>query len=633
MDKNTVIGFVLIGLVMVLFTWLNRPTPEQVEAIRTRDSIALVEQARQLEAQKQFQENSNTQADIPNEPDSAKLVQAENKYGVFATSMTGLDEFTTLENERLEIRISNKGGRVAYARLKDYITHDSLPLILFESDESKLNFTLVTATNRVVNTSDLYFVPVKGSDQNTVTMRLRAGEEGSLDFVYTLAPNDNMLHYAIKSEGLNGILSPNTNSIDLSWEQAIRQQEKGRKYEDQYTGLYYKYMADNVENLNMGKDEQLKLSNRVKWVAFKDKFFSSVLISDDGFEATILDSKVLSTDGYLKYFSLQTTLPFDLQGREVTSMRYFFGPNEYSLLKAYDKAEPAGVNLDLAELVPLGWSVFRWINQLLIIPIFDFLCKYFSMGLSIFLLTLIIKTVLFPLTYKSYLSSAKMRVLRPQVEEINAKLPGQEKAMERQKATMDLYSRAGASPMSGCLPMLLQMPFWLALFQLFPASIELRQQSFLWAKDLSAYDAIVSWNTYIPLVTPYFGNHISLFCLLMAVVNMVYTKINMAMMNTGQQQMPGMNAMMYIMPFMLLIFLNQSASGLCYYYFVSSLITIMQTFSFRFFINEDKLLAKLEANKKKPAKKKSSFMQRLEGMQKQQQEIIRQQEAAKKKKR
>ncbi|MDR1557698.1 MAG: membrane protein insertase YidC [Tannerellaceae bacterium] len=634
MDKNTVIGFVLIGLVLFLFTWLNRPTPEQIEARRMQDSIARVEQVKQLEEQLQAQKRENvSDEETQAVPDSLKAAQRESLFGVFASSVEGTEETTSLENEHLEIRISNKGGRVSYVRLKDYTTHDSLPLILFEGDESKLNFTLITATNRVINTADLFFTPVKGNDPHTLTMRLNAGENSYLDFVYTLQPDDYILQYSIRGQGLNGVLSPGTNTIDISWEQLVRQQEKGRKYEDQYTGLFYKFVADDVENLSQSGNDSERITNRLRWIAYKDKFFSTILISDDGFEATTFDSKQLPDGNYLKHFSTLTSLPFDLQGKEASGLRYYFGPNHYSLLKNYDKGVAAGEELDMEKLVPLGASVFRWVNQYFIFPIFGLLCRYISsMGLIIFLLTVIVKSILFPLTYKGYMSSAKMRVLRPQVEAINAKYPGQDKALDRQKATMELYSRAGASPMSGCLPMLLQMPILIALYMLFPASIELRQQSFLWAQDLSAYDAVISWTTYVPLVSPYFGNHISLFCLLMALVNVFYTKFNMDMTNTGQQQMPGMKLMMYMMPVMLFVFLNQSASGLSYYYFISTLISILQTYAFRFFINEDKLLAKLEANKKKPAKK-SGFMKRLEDMQKQQQDVLRKQQDQSKKKR
>jgi YidC/Oxa1 family membrane protein insertase len=634
MDKNTVIGFVLIGLVLFLFTWLNRPTPEQLEAQRLQDSIIKAEQIRQLEEIPLQEEKRIPAGETYDEilSDSMQIVERENTFGVFAAAMEGTEKRIGLENERMEIRISNKGGQVSYVRLKEYTTHNSLPLVLFDGDESKLSFTLITATNRIVNTADLYFTPIQGDDSQTVTMRLNAGEGSYLDFIYTLSADDYQLGYTIRGHGLNGVLAPNTNVIDLTWEQLVRQQEKGRKYEDQYTGLYYKFVADDVENLSQSGNKSERIPNRLRWIAYKDKFFSSILISDDGFEATTLDSRQLTNGTYLKHFSTLSSLPFDIQGKEPTSLRYYFGPNRYSQLRGYDQDTPAGEKLNLEKLVPLGASIFRWVNQYFILPIFDFLCEHIgSMGLVIFLLTLIVKTILFPLTYKSYMSSAKMRVLRPQVEEINAKYPGQDKALDRQKATMELYKRAGASPMSGCLPMLIQMPILIALYMLFPASIELRQQSFLWAQDLSAYDAIISWNAYIPFVSPYFGNHVSLFCLLMVAVNIIYAKFNMEMTNTGQQQMPGMKFMMvYMMPLMLLVFLNQSASGLSYYYFISTLITIIQTFSFRFFINEEKLLAKLEAHKKKPVKK-SGFMKRLEEMQRQQQEVLRRQQNQKKK--
>lgn len=627
MDRNTLIGFLLIGVVLFAFSWFNQPTPEQVEAQRRyQDSIAKIEYTKQLELQAQENKTNQSEADFAGVPDSLQLERMQNTYGAFTAAMQGTEEFVTLENDLVEIRLSTKGGRVAYARLKEYDTYDEKPLILFEKNESKFDWTLVTATNRVANTGDMYFTAVKGNDPNTVTMRLPAGEGNSLDFTYSLAPDDYILNYSIKAVGLNGILAPSTNALDLTWEQDIRQQEKGRKFEDRYTALYYKYVADDVDNLSEGKNDSKNISNRLKWIGYKDMFFSTVLIAEDGFEATTLDSRMVTTDGYLKKYKSTTSVPFDIQGRESTDFRFFFGPNQYALLKDYDKGVAPEDQLDLERMISLGASIFRWVNQYFVIPVFDFFGRHLSnYGLIIFLLTLVVKIVIFPLTYKSYMSSAKMRVLRPQVEEINEKYPGQDKAMERQKATMELYSRAGASPMSGCVPMLLQMPVLIALFMFFPSAIELRHESFLWAQDLSTYDAIFSWNTYIPIITPYFGNHISLFCLLMAITNIVYTKYNMEMTNTGQQQMPGMKMMMYFMPVMMMVFFNQYASGLTYYYFISTLITIIQTLAFRFFINEDKLLAKLEANKKKP-NKKSGLMKRLEEAQKMQEEQLKKQQ-------
>ncbi|MCC8096267.1 MAG: membrane protein insertase YidC [Tannerellaceae bacterium] len=631
MDKNTIIGFLLIGLVLFAFSWWNQPSPEQLEAQRRyQDSIA-AEYAKQIDELQRDQQvaDADSWGEVTN--DSLKSARLEKAYGVFAGAMSGTEETVVLENDLVEIHLSSKGGHVSYARLKNYSTFDSLPLVLFDGTQVKFDFTLVTADNRVVNTRDLYFTPIKGSDPNTVIMRLQAGEDSTLDFTYSLAPDDYMMKYSIQARGMNGVLAPGMNALDLNWEQEMRQQEKGRKFEDQHTGLYYKFLADDVEHFGEAKDQTKQLSNRLKWIGYKGKFFSTVLIAEEGFEATTLDSKLLVENRMLKRFRTTTSLPFDLQGREATSLQFYFGPNKYNLLKSYNKDVPAAQQLKLEKMVSLGASVFRWINQYFIIPLFDFLGRFISSyGLIIFLLTLIVKMILFPLTYKSYISSAKMRVLRPQVEEINAKYPGQEKALERQKATMELYSRAGASPMSGCLPMLLQMPILIAMYMFFPSAIELRGQSFLWAQDLSTYDSIISWNTYIPVITPYFGNHISLFCLLMTITNIAYTKFNMEMTNTGQQQMPGMKAMMYMMPLMFLVFFNQSASGLTYYYFVSILITIIQTLTFRYMINEEKLLAKLEENKKKPAKK-SSFMKRLEEAQKAQQEQLKKQQDQRKK--
>lgn len=607
MDKNTLLGFLLIGIVLFAFSWLNKPTPEQLEAQRRyQDSIAQIELTKQLDMQK---EDSKSIADnsFDNLPDSVREARLKSNFGVFADAMTGTDDVTVLENSLIELHVSNKGGRISYARLKDYTTYDDKPLVLFEGKDASLDFTLVTATNRVLNTGEMYFTPVKTQDPNQLIMRLNTGEGSSLDFIYTIKPDDYMVQFDIKGSGLNGVLAPSTTALDMVWKQKIRQQEQGIKYENRYTALYYKFLADGVEQLSESKSEDKKVSGRLKWIGYKDKFFSSVMISGEGFESATFDSKMVEADGIVKEFKTATAVPFDLRGNEATRFRYFFGPNSYTLLKSFDKDVPSDDQLDLERLVPLGASVFRWVNQYFVIPMFDFLGKYISSyGLIIFLMTIIVKLILFPLTYKSYMSSAKMRVLRPQVEELNAKYPGQDKAVERQRATMELYSRAGASPMAGCIPMLLQMPVLIALFMFFPSAIELRQQSFLWAHDLSTYDAIFSWNKYIPIITPYFGNHISLFCVLMTATNIVYTKYNMEMTNTGQQQMPGMKAMMYMMPLMFLVFFNQYASGLTYYYFISTLITIVQTLVFRYTINEDKLLAKLEANKKKPQKNQVS---------------------------
>ena len=620
MDKNTLIGFLLIGVVLFAFSWFNRPTPEQLEAQRRyQDSIAKIEYAQQLELQKQENKSALVEDSLENLPDSVRAQRLQQSFGVFGDAMVGTEDYTTLQNDVVELRISNKGGRICYARLKEYDTYNDEPLVLFDEKESNFNFTLVTATNRVVNTSDLYFTPVKGNDPNSVIMRLNTGEGSHLDFTYTLKPDDYMVQYQILGTGLNGVLAPSTNALDLLWEQDIRQQEKGRKFEDRYVTLNYKFMADDVEHLSESKSDSKQIPNRLKWIGYKDMFFSTVLISQEGFEATTLDSKAIPEGDVLKQFKTTTSVPFDLQGKEATNLSFYFGPNKFALLKSFDKGVVAEQQLDLEKLVPLGWGIFRWVNQYFVIPLFDFLGKFIhNYGILILLMTIIVKTILFPLTYKSYMSSAKMRVLRPQVEEINAKYPGQDKAMERQKATMELYSRAGASPMSGCLPMLLQMPILIALFYFFPGAIELRQKSFLWATDLASYDSIAT----LPFTIPFYGNHVSLFCLLMTITNILYMWYN-SKNQPQNDQMKGMQTMMYIMPIMFLFIFNSYSSGLSYYYFIATLITIVQTWAIRKFVNDEKLLKQIELAKTKPVKK-SKFQQKLEEMQRMQEQRMKQ---------
>ena len=624
MDKNTIIGFVLIGIVLFGFSWLNRPTPEQIEAQRRyQDSIAQIEQAKQAAIEKQ---KADPMASFNNLPDSVKEARLADSFGSFAKAMTGTEEFITLENEKVAVKLSTKGGRVISATLKEYDNYKGEPLVLFDKNESVFDLALVTAANQRVNTKDMYFTPIKGDNANAAVMRLQMNEGSYLDFIYTLQPNDYRMDFSIKGTGLNGVLSPSTETLGMTWIQDIRQQEKGRKFEDRYVGLYYKVENDDVENLSETGNDSKNVNETLQWIGYKDMFFSTVLVAKEGFKEVKMDSRMYENGEYMKNFHTTATVSFDLNGAQTTDFQYFFLPNKYSLLNDYNDTLEDGQELRLEKLVPLGWGIFRWVNQYFIIPLFNFLGGFIdNYGWLIFLLTVIVKLILFPLTYKSYMSSAKMRVLRPQVEEINAKYPNQDQAMERQRQIMELYSRAGASPMSGCIPMLLQMPILIALFMFFPSAIELRHESFLWAHDLSTYDAIISWDAQIPLISTYFGNHISLFCLLMTITNIVYTKYNMEMTNTGQQQMPGMKTMMYLMPLMFLFIFNSYASGLTYYYFISTLITIAQTLFFRYTIDEEKLLAKLEANKRKPMKK-SGFMKRLEEAQRMQQEQLKRQQ-------
>jgi len=634
MDKNTITGFILIILVFIGYYFLTRPSQEQIEAQRRyQDSIMQLKQTQQIEAQQAV----STQPQIKEKEeektgsDSLNHVSMAAKFGDFAEAAQGNEEFITLENDLLVLKISTKGGRIYSAQLKKYTDYQKNPLVLFQGDEAQFSTTLVTNNNRVISTGDLYFEALNTNSLET-TLRLKTEDNNaSIDFVYRLHPDDYMVDFSIVPHNLQNYLSSSANSLDINWALKMRQLEKGRKYEERYAYLIYKYFSDDVEQMQSAKNDAKSIPEKLKWIGYKDQFFSSVLIAKDGFNSSQLESQMLQDGDYLKYYKSVTSVDFDPKVETPIALNFYFGPNDYNLLKSYDKTKFQGQDLQLEKLVPLGWWLFRYINKWIIIPIFDWLNSWIvNVGLAILFLTLIIKIGLFPLVYKSFMSSAKMRVMKPQIEAITSKYPGQENAMTRQQKTMELYRQVGINPMSGCLPMLLQMPFLLALFMFFPSAIELRHQSFLWAPDLSTYDAIVQWKTNIPFVTPYFGNHISLFCLLMTIVNVIYTKFNMDQTSTGQEQMPGMKVMMYIMPVFMLVFLNSYPAGLNYYYFISTLITVLQTILFRYFLNEDALLAKLEANKKNPAKKKSGgFMARLEEAQRKQQALLKEQQKQK----
>ncbi|GAD07622.1 Oxa1Ec [Porphyromonas crevioricanis] len=625
MDKNTLWGMLLIGAIIIGFSILNKPeeTFPVIDNIPQSDTIALSQKAQQTPA-----------TTLPMDSLSADSVLLSSstmqKYGVLSGVSVGESRQITLKNELLSIAFDTKGGSPVQAELLQYKAQEDKPLYLFAKEDIRVNLPLLTIDNRLVNTEDLYFSVLNASD-TSLTMRLPVDSLSHMDITYTLPRNDYRLGISIRGEGLNRLLPANMSFQDLEWTQKMRTQEKSWKFENQYTSIYYKYRGGEMESLSPTKNEAKEnIKEPIRWIAFKDKYFSTVLISDnDAFENNIFEIKTFAEDSeYTKECSMRTSFPFSVNDNSQAEFTLFLGPNDYNLLRGYD-AELSGnkESLELDQLVYLGASVFRWINQFLIIPTVNFLSGFVSnWGIIILLLTILIKLLLSPLTYKSYMSQAKMRVLKPQVEAINAKYPGNEQSMmlKRNQETMSLYRAAGASPMSGCLPMLLQMPFLIALYMYFPTSILLRGESFLWAKDLSTYDPILSWDVHIPIISTYFGNHISLFCLLWAITNVIYTKYTMSQSSTGQAQMPGFKYMPYIMTVMFLVFFNSNSSGLCYYYFISTLITILQYIFFRFGINEEKLLAKMEENKKRP-QKKSKWVARMEQLQKQQQELQRQQ--------
>jgi YidC/Oxa1 family membrane protein insertase len=630
MDKKTWIGFILIAAIIIGFSFINRPSKEELaERKRVQDSIALVraQEAEALRVSEQIsaqiaQQSSNEEV-TPDE--LAQQIVAV--YGAFAPAAQGEEGIITLENSKVRLGISRRGGRVAQAELKEYKAYgDSInDLCLFKGEESNLNFTLVTNNNRVLTTENLYFTEASRLTDNegntTLVMRLNTNiEDCYMDFVYTLPSDDYMVGMSIQMHNMQLVLAQNMSSMEMQWNQLIPQQEKGRKFEEKYAQLQYMFVGGDIEKLSEVKADRKKESARIKWIGYKDQFFSTVLISEDGFESSQMESTPQNVKSrYIKEYKTTTSVPFDITGKKTTDLKYYFGPNHYNTLKAYDKEVAKEEKLHLNELVPLGWKIVAWINKALVIPMFDLFSSWgLHIGIVILLMTLVIKLIILPFVFASYKSSAKMRVLKPQLDEINAKYPP-EKMQERQQATMALYQKAGVSPMSGCLPMLFQFPVLMAMFWFLPTAIELRGQSLFWAEDLSTYDAIVTWDTPIPL----FGTHLSLFCLLMTVVNIVYTHITMQSQSQGQE-MKMMKWMMYLMPLMFLFFFNDYAAGLSYYYFVSLLMTIIQTMIFRWAIDDKKVLAEMEANaKKKGTQKKSGFAARLEAMQREQQRLAR----------
>ncbi|MCH5232138.1 MAG: membrane protein insertase YidC [Muribaculaceae bacterium] len=553
------------------------------------------------------------------------------RYGKFAQFLVGKDSVINLENDVISLQFNAKSGTVTRAELKKYDTEYSPDetktrkekVVIFENGTNSLQFQI--PLSQEIATGDLYFVPNVLND-TTILMTLPIADDAYWGLEYTLPKGDSyMLGIKVVQKNMAPYIESNNKNLGIDWSQQLIRQEKGKMFEERNSALYYKYAGGSVEHLSENKNDGEERKAKIRWIGFKNQFFSSVLISERPFNTADFQSQVLKDQPYfLKNFQTQAQVnDYDWNRNEAASFSLFIGPNLYPLLSDLSDETIADENLQLTKLIPLGWSVFRWINTGVIIPIFNFLGSFISnWGIVILVMTFFIKIVLFPLTYKSYRSQAVMRILQPQVKEINDKYPGKADALVRQQKMMALYSKAGASPMSGCLPMLLQMPILFAMFTFFPSAIELRGQSFLWAHDLAAPDAIISWSGHIPLITDYFGNHISLFCLLMTVTNIIYTRINM---QNSANQMPGMKWMMYLMPVFFMIFFNNYASGLSYYYFLSLLITIAQTYSFRYIIKEEDVKKKMAENAKKP-KKKSGFMARLEEMQKQQQAMLREQQ-------
>lgn len=559
------------------------------------------------------------------------------RYKNFATHLSGTNEIIDLENDVLSLQLSSKGAMISKAELKNYdcyLNRDTTKVTLWNEGTNSYSFTLTSASQRF-ETSDFFFTPIQEND-STVLMKLDLGSGNWWGIRYSLSQGSYIVKMDVVQEGMmaSGLIPSNVSTMEMKWHQKMRRNEVGRMFEERNSAIYYQLLGEKVKDMSANSNEEKTIDEPLKWIAFKNQFFSSVMIPRTDFNSASLVSNQLSDDPmYLKDMTATTQVDYSVMADTVAAFDFYIGPNLYPLLHKIEKDLVPDENLRLTELIPLSWPIFRWINTLIVIPVFTFLGHYISnYGIIILVLTVLIKLVLFPFTYKSYMSQAKMRVLAPEIKEINDKYPGKENAMIRQQKTMELYSRAGANPMSGCLPMLLQMPILIAMFSFFPSCIELRGEPFLWAHDLSAPDAIISWDVEIPFISSTFGNHISLFCLLMTVTNIIYTRINMQN-QPSSASMPGMKLMMYAMPLMFLFWFNNYASGLSYYYFLSLIITIGQTYFIRhFIIDEKKVRQTMLENAKKP-RKKSGLMARLEEAQRQQQAMLREQQKKQNKRR
>ncbi len=634
MDRNSVLGLVLIFVILIGFSWWMTPSKEDREALRKRqDSLYRVEKQR-MDSVKALESKSLAASDSLTDTISRPLTSPtspasvmQELYGSFTNAAAGADQAYLLENDKIRITVNRRGGGIRKIELKEYKTFDQRPLILFEEDTALTSFTFFS-DNRDLNTKSLYFQPVyrdlqdqqvpdklsvTGSDSLQFMMRLYpdAGDSSIdksryIEFMYTLRGDEFMTGFAISFHGMKDVLAANMNYISLDMKMNLLQQEKGLDNEKNTSTIYYKFLNDEVDYLSETKYQNKSLKTKVKWVSFKQQFFCTTLIADASFgTAEIATFNTGDTNRYLKSMMAAIDIPLNLDAAgSMIAMQFYTGPNKYKTFRKY--------KLDLERQIPLGWSFFlmAWINKYAVIPVFDFLSGFsLNYGIIILILTILLKIVLFPIAYKTYLSSARMKVLKPEVEELAKKFPKKEDALKKQQATMDLYKRAGINPMAGCVPMLLQLPILIAMFRFFPASIELRQQSFLWATDLSSYDSILD----LPFSIPFYGDHVSLFTLLMTISTIIYTRISNEMMSSGSQQLPGMKTMMYIMPVLFLGFFNNYSSGLSYYYLLANLLTFLQMFLIRRVVDEDKIHARIQENRKKPVKK-SSFQKRLEEM-------------------
>ena len=624
MDKNTTTGFILIAIVLIAFSYFNRPSAEEQRAAFVRDSIAQVERMNQ---------EKKLQAEAAAKEAAAKLQAETDTTALFHSAMKGAAQTVVLKNDKVELTLNSKGATVEKAVVKGFKDRNDNPdVTLFQGDEQQLNYTL-SAKESNIATQDLFFVPTNVSD-TTVTFTATAGEGKTITLDYQLG-RDYMLHMQLRVEGMDGLFAPNTQTMDVNWKELCPQQEKGFMFENRYCTLTYKEKDSSTDYLNETsekRDEQIE--EALDWVAFKDQFFSSIMIAKNDFSANSLMTSIPQEkgSGYLKQFEAKMKTFFDPTGKTPSEFEFYYGPNDFRKLQAVETESTFGKDLQMKKLVYLGWPIVRWINRFFTIYVFDFLTGLgLNMGIVLILITLLLKAITYPLVKKSYMSSAKMRVLKPKLDEATKQFNNPEDQMQKQQAMMQEYAKYGVSPLSGCMPMLIQMPIWVAMFNFVPNAIQLRGEKFLWIDDLSTYDPIVEWKNSIWGI----GDHLSLTCILFCVSNILYSYMTMRqqkdqMVGAQAEQMKMMQWMMYLMPLMFFFMFNDYSSGLNFYYFVSLFFSAAIMFVLRKTTNDAKLLAKLEAkyeeNKKNPQKKLGGLAGRLQAMQEEQQRLQKQRE-------
>ena len=631
MNKNNIIGFLLIAVVLIGFSWYNQPSAEEQRTAFVQDSIAKAKHAEMEKASKAAAAKRQTNAKAKVEADSTAL---------FYSALKGQAKKIVLRNEKVELTLNTKGATVEKAVIKGYVGHnlqvkdgsaDAKDVTLFDGNDQSLKFMLEAKEANII-TSDLYFTPSNVTDKS-VTLTAVAGEGKTLTLTYTLG-NDYMLHMSLQANGMAGLFSPNYNKMDVDWSDKARQQERGFMFENRYTTLTYHNAEGGTDHLNEGSEKiDEKIEETIDWVSFKNQFFSAIIVAKDNFEKDAFMTSIPQEkgSGYLKQFQAKMKTAFDPTGKKASEFEFYFGPNDFQILKNTEKESTFGKDLEFQKLVYLGWPIIRWINRFFTLYVFDWLSNVFPMGIVLILITLLLKLITYPMVKKSYMSSAKMRVLKPKLEAATAQYNKPEDQMQKQQAMMAEYAKYGVSPLSGCIPMLIQMPVWVAMFNFVPNAIQLRGEKFLWMNDLSTFDPIFEWNTNIWLI----GDHLSLTCILFCVANLLYSWMTMRQQRdqmVGQQaeQMKMMQWMMYLMPLMFFFMFNDYSAGLNFYYFISLFFSAAIMWTLRKTTDDEKLLAILEKryqeNKNNP-KKASGLMARMQALQemqrKQQEEMMR----------